>query len=68
MFGDVTLKRDNGEDISLVAHNTAQENCYVVNATLNGVVLSSPILTIDQILHGASFEFWMSDQATDFWM
>ena len=56
-------------DINVVVHNhDAARNIYVVNCTLNGQVLESPLLTAQQINNGGIFEFWMSEVPShSFW-
>jgi len=45
-----------------------KKNMYVVNCTLNGQTLQQPFLNINNLLYGATLEFWMSDTPSDtFW-
>ena len=67
---EYTMNEKNGNiDINIIVHNhDALKNIYVVNCTLNGQVLESPLLTAKQINNGGMFEFWMSDiPSHSFW-
>lgn len=63
-FNELTLHRERG-DIHIKTHNAP--NVYVVNASISGEQLESPIFAIAEMIDGAEIEFWMDSEPREFW-
>jgi predicted alpha-1,2-mannosidase len=59
VFGKVEIKLQNGKVFTVVAKNNSPENLYVQSVKLNGVQLSKPFFTHEDILKGGVLEFEM---------
>jgi len=61
LFDKVSITREDGSTLVIVAHKNSAENVYVQNVTVNGKSLDKPFLDHFQ-LADATVEFWMSNQ------
>jgi len=64
LFGNVTLHLPSsiGGDLEIVAYNNSATNIYATKYAINGVALTEPFVTHQQLLYPGSnlFEFWMA--------
>lgn len=56
----------NGKQIVIDVKNFSKENKYIESVTLNGKKLTVPFFTHSDIANGATFEYVMTAQPTNF--
>jgi len=67
VFSKVSLSLDNGKQFILVANNCSVTNKYIQSAKFNGVVLSKPWFTHEQLRAGGKLELEMGPKPNKRW-
>ena len=65
LFPEATIHLPGGKSFRIVAENNSADNKYIASATLNGVALTQPYFTHQQLMEGGELKFVMTDQPTD---
>jgi predicted alpha-1,2-mannosidase len=65
LYPRMTLTRENGSEITIIAVNAGEENCYVQSAELNGEPLNQAWITHTEIKDGATLRFLMGPAPSD---
>jgi putative alpha-1,2-mannosidase len=60
LFDEATIHLENGRQFKLRAKNNAPANKYISKVSLNGVQLTSPFISHEDIMKGGTLEFIMS--------
>ncbi len=56
------IKTENGKTFTMIAHNISEENIYIESCLLNKKPLKDGYITHENIMGGATLEFFMSDK------
>ncbi len=59
MYGEMSIRLENGKKFRVVAENVSAKNLYIQSATLDGKPLNDPLITWEQIQSGATLKFKM---------
>ncbi len=64
MYGEMSIRLENGKTFRVVAENVSAKNLYIQSATLDGKALNEPVITWEQIQSGATLKFKMGPTAS----
>jgi predicted alpha-1,2-mannosidase len=59
LFSKISLHLGNGRQFTVEAENSSARNVYIQSATLNGKVLTTPVIRYSDIMAGATLKFVM---------
>jgi putative alpha-1,2-mannosidase len=59
LFTKMTIRLANGKTLIVSAENNSAKNVYIQSATLNGKLLTIPVIRYDDIMAGASLKLIM---------
>jgi predicted alpha-1,2-mannosidase len=59
MYGEMSIRLENGKTFRVVAENVSAKNLYIQSATIDGKPLNEPVITWEQIQSGATLRFRM---------
>lgn len=65
LFGEISIKMENGRKFKVKAQNNSPENVYIQSAKLNGLPLERCYLRHDEIVNGGTLEFVMGPEPSD---
>ncbi len=64
-YDKVTVHLDNGNDLTVIAHNNSDENVYIQSCKINGQPYDKLYFTHEQIMSGMTVEFEMGPNPSD---
>ncbi len=65
LFSKVTINREDGKQIVIIADKLSRENIYVKSIELNGKKINRAWITHDEISNGATIKFVMDSKKSD---
>jgi predicted alpha-1,2-mannosidase len=67
VFSKVTIALENGKQFTLIAHHSSDINKYIQSARMNGVALTTPWFTHEQLMNGGTLELEMGPKPNKEW-
>ena len=64
LFDNVTIRLSEGKMFHITVVNNSPQNKYIQEATLNGIPLTSPFFSHNDLMSGGTLEITLTDKPT----
>ena len=67
LFPEIKIHLENGKTLQIITKNRTHENCYIINASLNGTPYTKCYLDYSDIMNGGVLEYSVSSNPSSDW-